>query len=285
VLDPDREAELLAGAEDKPLYAIKERCQKARATSRTNDPIETAKRIYASRHFSSWSDAEGAFCYQGRDTADRGAQILARIAQVGGGLRRAQRSGDHPVHEHDGAVRADAFYALVTRRSLGPDGRLEDGGQVGDGGGGLDSSIDADGFAPGTRDENSDDPLSADSLAIIDRPPTCSVMVRVDLAALLRGTTHPGECCAIDNQGPISVPMARDMANDSYMRFVFHEAGDIRAVSHFGRTINRHLRTALAYRDMTCVVPGCGVSSGLEIDHVIPFAEGGPTALENLTCC
>jgi hypothetical protein len=154
---------------------------------------------------------------------------------------------------------------------------VDDGGD-----GGLDPSIDADGFEVATQDGSPDDPPSADSLSIIDRPPTCSVMVRVDLAALLRGTTHPGECCVIDGQGPISVPMARDMASDSFLRFVFHEAADIRAISHFGRTINRQLRTALVYRDRNCVVPGCGVSYGLEIDHVIPFADGGPTALENL---
>jgi hypothetical protein len=63
---------------------------------------------------------------------------------------------------------------------------------------------------------------------------------------------------------------------------LFHRAGDIRAVSHRGRTINAALRTALVYRDRTCVVPGCGVTKGLEIDHVIPFAEGGPTELDNL---
>ena len=107
-------------------------------------------------------------------------------------------------------------------------------------------------------------------------------MVRVDLDALLRGTTLPGENCEIDNFGPIPVAMARNMANDSFLRFVFYEAGDIRAVSHFGRTINRHLRTALAHRDRRCVVPGCSVSYGLEIDHIQGFAQGGPTELGNL---
>jgi hypothetical protein len=108
------------------------------------------------------------------------------------------------------------------------------------------------------------------------------VVVRVDLAALLRGHAEDGELCEIDNQGPIPVPMARDLANDSFLRLVFHHAGDIRAVSHLGRTINRCLRTALVHRDTTCVVPGCGVSLGLEIDHLVPFAEGGPTELDNL---
>ena len=104
----------------------------------------------------------------------------------------------------------------------------------------------------------------------------------MDLDALLRGQAEGDECCEIDHQGPIPVAMARDMANDSFLRLVFHRAGDIRAVSHLGRTINRSLRTALVHRDTTCVVPGCGTSYGLEIDHVIPFAEGGPTELDNL---
>ena len=82
--------------------------------------------------------------------------------------------------------------------------------------------------------------------------------------------------------GPIPVAMARDLINNSFLRVVFHRAGDIRAVSHLGRTINQVLRTALVFRDRTCVVPGCGTSYGLEIDHIVPFAEGGPTTLDNL---
>ncbi|MGH9071178.1 MAG: HNH endonuclease signature motif containing protein, partial [Acidimicrobiales bacterium] len=44
-----------------------------------------------------------------------------------------------------------------------------------------------------------------------------------------------------------------------------------------------HLRTALQERDLTCVVPGCEVAHGLEIDHWrVDYAEGGPTCLDNL---
>jgi hypothetical protein len=53
-------------------------------------------------------------------------------------------------------------------------------------------------------------------------------------------------------------------------------------VTHFGRTIPAHLDTALRERDPVCAVPGCGIDYGLERDHVIPFAEGGPTELDNL---
>jgi len=117
---------------------------------------------------------------------------------------------------------------------------------------------------------------------IITRPPTSTTVVRVDLDALLRGRAEPGELCEIDGQGPIPVAMAKDLANDSVLAVLFHRAGDVRAISHLGRTINARLRTALVYRDRTCVVPGCGVSGGLEIDHVHDVSLGGPTELDNL---
>ncbi len=104
----------------------------------------------------------------------------------------------------------------------------------------------------------------------------------MDLEALERGHAEAGELCEIDNIGPISVAMARQLANDSFLKVVFERAGEIRAVSHLGRTINQVLRTALVFRDTTCVVPTCRVSYGLEIDHIIPVAENGPTELDNL---
>jgi hypothetical protein len=42
------------------------------------------------------------------------------------------------------------------------------------------------------------------------------------------------------------------------------------------------LRQAIEQRDRVCVVPGCGIASGLEIDHLVPFAQGGPTSIDNL---
>ena len=48
-------------------------------TSARRDPMATVRRIRAERFFSSWTDHDGAFCYQGRDTADRGAKILQQM--------------------------------------------------------------------------------------------------------------------------------------------------------------------------------------------------------------
>ena len=250
------------------------------------------RRIHAERQFTSWTDREGAFCFQGRDTADRGARILQQMDVTASRLERD--AGRSPTAESDGPTtqrnrRADAFFLLMTGREAVGD---EAARTLGPG----DVDVDVDNGPPseqiaGQLPRGGDTlpaggrPLAvpgATARDVIERPPTCSVIVRIDLEALLRGHTLPGEVCEIDDQGPIPVAMARDLANDSFLRLVFHRAGDIRAVSHFGRTINRSLRTALAFRDRCCVVPGCGVSYGLEIDHVRPFAQGGPTQIDNL---
>jgi hypothetical protein len=308
VLDPGSEESLLSGAADQPLQKVRERCLRARSTVGRQDPVAAVRRIHAARQFSSWTDAEGAFCFQGRDTADRGAKILEQLQHTVTRLRKATRAAEaEPTpSETDRALRADALFLLVTGRTPSPEARHggsdEDPGPpdehvgVGHGTGpevdarsgrssgrtggpsGADGSTGADGLT------GSDvEPACAGPAAdVIDRPPTCSLMVRVDLDALFRGHAGPDEVCEIDNQGPVPVAMARDLANDSFLRLVFHRAGDIRAVSHLGRTVNRRLRTALAHRDRCCVVPGCGVPFGLEIDHVVPFALGGPTELSNL---
>ncbi|MGH9081164.1 MAG: hypothetical protein ACRDYE_14030, partial [Acidimicrobiales bacterium] len=69
IIDPTREGELLEGATDEPLALVEERCLRARAAAAEADPTAATRVIHAGRRFSSWTDAEGAFCYQGRDTA------------------------------------------------------------------------------------------------------------------------------------------------------------------------------------------------------------------------
>src|ERR1035441_2413532 len=69
------------------------------------------------------ADAEGAFCYQGRDTADPGAQVLSQLGNTTDCLRKAGKStGDgsdqDPPREPERALRADAFFALITQLHL-----------------------------------------------------------------------------------------------------------------------------------------------------------------------
>jgi hypothetical protein len=268
-LDPRAETLLLAGSADEPLSATKERCQRFTATSARNDPLAAARRVHAARAFTTWTGPDGAFCFRGQDTPERGAALLARLVPAANRLAKARRAaaaeGNEPTpSEPDAALRADALFLLVTGRgatTAALDDTHDDDDDDGD-----------DGFEP--------DLGGAHDLA--GRTPPTTVIVRVDRDALLRGHAEPGELCELDGQGPIPVPLARALAVDSFLSIVFTEAGDIRAISHLGRTINQKLRTGLVFRDRVCVVPGCSMPYGLEIDHVKEREFGGPTELDNL---
>jgi len=46
-------------------------------------------------------------------------------------------------------------------------------------------------------------------------------------------------------------------------------------------------KVALAARDRECAVAGCNRTEGLDIDHIVPVEEHGPTTHRNLhrICC
>ena len=112
--------------------------------------------------------------------------------------------------------------------------------------------------------------------------PRAVVHVHVDQRAWERGHLEKGESCQVPGVGPVSVAAARRLARDGIVKAVLTEEADVRAVAHLGRTIPARVRTALEARDRTCVVPGCDERDDLEIDHVVPYAEGGQTRLDNL---
>lgn len=86
--------------------------------------------------------------------------------------------------------------------------------------------------------------------------PRATIHVRVDHAALVRGSTEPNETCEIPGVGPIPAATARALASDAILSTVITKGVDVAAVAHFGRTISARLRTALEARDTECVVPG-----------------------------
>jgi hypothetical protein len=112
--------------------------------------------------------------------------------------------------------------------------------------------------------------------------PATMVHVRVDHEALVRGHLEPGEICEIPGIGPIPVAAARRLAEDSILSVLVTNGIDVTGVAHAGRTIPASIRRALVERDPHCVVPGCDVRDRLEIDHVVPVNERGPTRLDNL---
>ncbi len=109
-----------------------------------------------------------------------------------------------------------------------------------------------------------------------------SVNVTVDRSALKRGYRQGDETCEISGVGPIPVATAKALLSDAILKVIITDGSDVVSVRHVGRTVPSAIRTALAARDPVCAVPGCDVTINLEIDHRIPFADGGPTSLDNL---
>jgi hypothetical protein len=107
------------------------------------------------------------------------------------------------------------------------------------------------------------------------------MIVHVAYEAIVRGALADGEVCEISGVGPVPLEVARSLATDSILRVLVTKGGQPMAVTPGKRTIPRALRLLIEARDRTCVVPGCDVKLGCQIDHRKGFALLGPTDLEN----
>jgi hypothetical protein len=245
ILRPDAEQELVEAAGQQPLSMLKLRCKRVRATGQ--DQRATYEAIRKGRYLRNWVEDNGAVRFDARLTPDEGARLLAAVGIETQRLAAAARKAG--LEEPRKALAADALVALACR----PCADAGSGSRAGN--------------PPGTGRTGG---------------PAATVHVRVDHAALVRGHVEPGELCEIPGIGPVPIEVARRLAVDSILSVLVTDGVDVTTVAHSGRTIPEALRRALAERDPVCVVPGCDTRDELEIDHIRPFAEGGPASLANL---
>ncbi len=138
----------------------------------------------------------------------------------------------------------------------------------------------------------SGDQLRADALArVAERALACDaaeapstdrfqVVVHVD-AEVLADPSSDGRCALED--GPAMAPeTVRRLACDSAVTPMLHGLDGSLTSGRKTRVISTTLRRVLKARDGTrCAFPGCTCRGG-DAHHVQPWAEGGPTVLENL---
>jgi hypothetical protein len=113
------------------------------------------------------------------------------------------------------------------------------------------------------------------------RPKTI-VNVRVDQEALFNREARGNEVSHIDGVGEVPVRVIESLLSDAYLKVLFYQGTEVHTISHPGRYINAPIRTALANDNPCCAVPGCGATTFLEIDHIQPVNDQGPTTLSNL---
>jgi len=194
-------------------------------------------------------------------TPDALAVILAGLGTFETALfDEARRSGQRESHQ---AYLVDALVAMaraaVTHSESGDSGESSD-----------DASNDSS--DPGTRRRR----------RVFD--PKALMRLRIDLEAMLRGHAISGETCQIPGFGPVPVAAARALLGEAILELVITKGTDVTTVVSDSRYIAKALRIALEERDQTCVVPGCGRSDPLEIDHwQVDFKDDGPTSIDNLS--
>jgi hypothetical protein len=110
------------------------------------------------------------------------------------------------------------------------------------------------------------------------------IVVRVDLAALLRGQVAKGEVCEVAGYGPVAASAVRDLMDtgDPFLAAVVTKGVAVVGVAHLGRRANAHQQTALEWLYPTCAVEGCSSLTWLENDHRIDWAASHVTVLDLL---
>lgn len=110
------------------------------------------------------------------------------------------------------------------------------------------------------------------------------VMVLIDAETLQQGM-HAHSRCELDDTTPLSPAAARRLLCDADILTAALDRPSLKLdLGYSRRSASPSLRRALIARDHTCTAPGCDRPHWMcEIHHIIPWAAGGPTDLDNLT--
>jgi len=208
----------------------------------TSDAASKYERLYQKRSLRQWLDHEGMFNLHLRTTPDQGAIAVAAVDS------RQAKVFDHArkagIRDSAHAYAADAL---------------------------VDICRDAAAHSTTAKNDQS--------------APEVLVCVNVDHKVLTSGVVENGDTCEIEGIGPIPAATAQMLLSDSILKVIVKDrsaGSDVRKICKASRTISSRMRTAIEKRDATCQVSGCDRRHGLEIDHVVPLANGGKSELKNL---
>ncbi|HET7488157.1 MAG TPA: DUF222 domain-containing protein [Acidimicrobiales bacterium] len=101
-------------------------------------------------------------------------------------------------------------------------------------------------------------------------------------AEVLAGTSDEGTC-QVEGGPALDPEAARMAACDARILALLRGEGDeVLSVGRATRSIPRHIRRALRFRDKGCTFPGCSQTRWVDGHHIVHWANGGETSLANL---
>jgi Domain of unknown function (DUF222)/HNH endonuclease len=108
-----------------------------------------------------------------------------------------------------------------------------------------------------------------------------TLVVHADVG-LLDGSADGEAVAAVPGLGPLSADVLRRLACEAKVRLAVDRDGITLDLGRTTRVPSPALAAAVLRRDEGCRFPGCGVRRFLQIHHIVPWTEGGPTDLSNL---
>ena len=116
----------------------------------------------------------------------------------------------------------------------------------------------------------------------VDRSPT-ELVVTVAADVLANGADAAMPVALVGDSAVVSAETAQRLACDCGVVHIYEDArGTPLSVGRKTRSIPNAIKRALLRRDRCCRFPGCSNRVFLEGHHVVPWAQGGETALSNL---
>ena len=227
------------------------------------------RRNRRNRHVRFWNGDDGAVHMRGSFDAEMGARIQQRLQREAERLRQADRKRLREGRETSALSLDDAAASSengVACESRTRDQRMADA---------LDALV-AGGEGVQMQGGEQDDGSAA---GVENRPAATEVIVRADLEALLGDS---GGYAEILGCGPIpSSALQRLCCNASLSVVLFFDELTPLYETTPSRAPTAAQRRALVARDGACI--GCGAASQqCEAHHVIPWACGGKTRIDNL---
>lgn len=283
-VDPASAGDLVDKAKSSGLGELKQACRAVLLASKSREEDQDRlARIHRGRYLRTWIDDEGAGRISGRLTPDKLARLKAMLHPFAErAYEQARTAGEREASD---CYAADGLIDMAEAASTPHDQHIACRPQAS----AADPLISPTDAGSATQDPDAGTLFPADSTPVAEDPPPprpakppATITVLIDLAALRRGWTEPGETCVIDGIGPVPLAAARTLMADAFWAAVTKDGIDIRKVVHLGRDPTAAQHTALMVRDRTCAVPGCSTTKGLEIDHVTGWVPTYHTTLDEL---
>ena len=111
------------------------------------------------------------------------------------------------------------------------------------------------------------------------------VVVHVDSAVLAKDVFEKEDGspdCYIEKQVGLPVETARRLSCSCKVVTALTTKGEPLSIERSSRAVPTAIKRALNIRDPHCVFPGCDCNNYLEAHHIVHWANGGETSLENL---